>query len=202
MTPDKDFFLKMPNRLVDFGPPLPYDDICKAYTVPRLSYWEHADERTYEIIVLQTKSLPRSRVEGILYSVTDEELKFLDKRRQNGVEFDRKLLPVTVPFSDNYGDMIQVNAWIYLAKKEIWTGRIEYGTSKIPREKTFFQPAPIPDATSYLHNRRAFFRPKYPSRVGNPPKAVVDKVRSLNELTVKQLEKPPTWYQKFMRNDE
>jgi hypothetical protein len=155
------------NKVFDPGTFLGYPLLCSAYTVEKMVMWMHTTEKVFETITFRGPGMPRKRIEGHLYRLTDEELKKLDDNRRNGVDFIRKSVPVYVPFKDADGNMKRVNAWMYLGEKSKWLPEIENnqgctiirGLQRIPEKSNFALANSYVDADRVLHNRYSLYPP-------------------------------------------
>lgn len=171
--------LQFPAQLVlDFGAPLPYLEVCNAYTKEKFSLYTHTTERFFETIALKAPTLPTARLEGRLYYITDEdEIIKLDNIRGNGVSCDRKTLPILVPYQNQNGDLVEIKAHVYIGRREFWEQRINYGMQcrrageKIVRGGSYDLVDRVPDYNKLLHNRMSFIAPDpvpYPVRDLSP----------------------------------
>lgn len=159
MTHNLPFLFGSDNRLVDFGPPLGFPLLCSAYTVEKLSLWHHTTEEVFESIPLRASGMPRARIEGNLYRVTDEEMKTLDRKRPIGVEWERKRIPVYVPFQNEEGGMTQIHAWAYFGENDAWLERIAFATTFYGEASEYKLADKHNDPNPLLHGRYAFFPP-------------------------------------------
>ena len=152
------------NRVVDFGPRLAFPFLCSAYTVEKLSLWHRTTDSVFETVALRASGMPRARVEGNLYRLTDDELKQLDTKRQVGVSFDRKRVLVYVPIVDHKGEMRTIYAYIYLGINDAWLDQI-YPHRTILKsqyqlpDRTFSIATRYPDKDRLLNNRFSFLPP-------------------------------------------
>jgi len=152
------------NRVVDFGPRLAFPFLCSAYTVEKLSLWHRTTDSVFETVALRASGMPRARVEGNLYRLTDDELKQLDTKRQVGVSFDRKRVLVYVPIVDHKGEMRTIYAYIYLGINGAWLSQIYPHQTilksqyKLP-DNTFSLATRYPDKNRLLNNRFSFLPP-------------------------------------------
>jgi len=152
------------NRVLDYGPRLAFPFLCSAYTVEKLSLWHRTTDEVFESVALRAPSMPRARIEGNLYRLTDDELKQLDTKRQVGVSFDRKRVLVYVPIMDYKGEMRTIYAYIYMGINNAWLDRIYpdqtclKSSYKIP-DATFSLATQYPDASRLLNNRFSFLPP-------------------------------------------
>lgn len=153
---DPDQLSYIPNKLVDFGPPLSYPELCTAYSVQRLSLWTRTTEQTLEIIPLVAPKLSHARSEGMLYSVTDEELISLDEQRHIGVHFERKRVAVLVPTLDHNGKLITVYAQMYVGKTDYWYEKIEYAQTVLRGEGEYQIFDKVLSENPVLHQRYKF----------------------------------------------
>ena len=154
------------NKLVDFGPPLDYRELCPAFSIERFSLWEYQDKKEFEIVLVRAAELPTARLEGRLYTLSDRELLSLDKKRGVGYTCDRKRIPVLVPAANEYGQCATVYTSAYIGRNTHWVERIKYSAQqRIPQNRTFRQYDPLPHEDPFLHNRVAFLtqleEPKY-----------------------------------------
>lgn len=177
--------LQSPGKVLDFGPPLGYPQICAAYTVEKLSLWQHMDGDHFEMVAVRAAFLAKARAEGHLYNLTNEQLIQLDKIRGHGVHCERKLLPIYVPLRTDRGEMTKAMAWVYIGYKSHWVDKIEYGANF---DKPTFKPLPrVPDQDKYLHNRVCFLPPVYQFNEGPITEAMRIKVRKKNKETSRNL---------------
>lgn len=179
------------NRVLDFGPPLTYTEICEAYTVERLSLWQSIGD-DLRMVVLRGRHLPRARLEGKLYSLTWNQLKELDSKMGHGVICHRTTMPVYV-FTEECG-LQRIWAEIYIGNADHWKPLIEFGSqAKTP---TFTQLPIRSHHMQLLNNRHAFLNPPRITVVGNPPDSVRQKViRDNRRLRIR------LWWRRFL-NDE
>lgn len=174
-------------KLLDFGAPLAYPTLCPAYTVEKLSMWEHTTEDKFEIVVVRAAYMAKARLEGTLYHLTNDELLILDNHRGNGVNCDRKLLPIYIPLVNEKEDMTRVMAWVYIGRKDHWIDRIDYGAN-VPSIPTFKQSERVPDCNPLLHNRFCFLPTPYDyGRVGTMTEKMRKHVAKRNRSEIRRL---------------
>lgn len=165
-TPDMYRLEQAPQHLVfECGPVLynvPY--ICSAFTVERMSLWRkaHENDAPAQAVPLRMDGAPRARIRGTLYVMSTEMILKLDKRRENGVSFERTQVPIVLPVFNKLQEpkKLPKPVWMYKAIKESWVERIEYDqgvrgwTDKRahPAEKTFELAGVYPDNHKFLHN--------------------------------------------------
>lgn len=167
-----------PNKLLDFGPPLPYPQLCRAYTVEKLTMWQRITEEEFEVVVLRGGSMPSSRLEGFLYVLTDEAMNSLDKYRGVGVNCERKKMPIYVPILDESGQMAQVLAEVYVSKKTYW--------NKYDLEFKLVQK--VPDNSQTLHDRQALLPQRHqPQPVREINERVLERVKQRNDAVAQQI---------------
>lgn len=143
--------------MVDFGPPMVFPEICRAYTVEKMSLWQHCTDSLLEMVPLRGPNLPRGRMEGTLYNLTDEELHQLDSRRGVGVQCERKRMPVYVPSDEG---LSVVFAEIYIGRKDYWLERVDYQQTVLRNgDRSLNLANRISDSNSLLHNRFCFLPP-------------------------------------------
>lgn len=104
------------NRVFHCGLALPYVEMCPGYTVTKLSVWQHLEDDQFQILLLQEKGMPTARVEGLIYSVSHEELKELDNKLGNGVQCSRKRLPV---WAEVKGALHRTYAYVYIQNRDV-----------------------------------------------------------------------------------
>lgn len=110
-----------PNRmLLDFGPPLNYPVVSKAFTVEKLTLWQYNDEKILTFILLRANYMTRARVEGTVYSLGDDHIARLDKRMGVGVKCDRKIMPIYLQSAG----MARITAYVYLGRNAYWSQRL------------------------------------------------------------------------------
>jgi len=151
--------LQVPNKVLDFGPPMSYPVICAAYTVEKLSLWEHVTEHSFDMYAIRASHMPKARAEGVLYNLSDDEVIKLDKRREVGVNSDRKFLTVFVHLN---GQMTKTQAWVYISRKTILEEHFQYSTimdQVLPASPGIRQPQRVIDPNPLLHNRFCFCPP-------------------------------------------
>lgn len=76
-----------------------------AFTVARFSMWNKLQGRETFPIAFRMKELPKAVVAGQLFRIPVETLNDLDYHRDNGVSFNRKILPIAIPYDQ------QVTVW-------------------------------------------------------------------------------------------
>lgn len=96
---------------------------------------------------------PRARIQGELYAIDTQQLIALDKHYQNTLEFQRKRVPLVIPYKKLYripgsamqqqiaeqmggrfkdevvtseNDVATVKAWMYIGKSEYWTDQSDH----------------------------------------------------------------------------
>lgn len=185
------------NKLLDFGPPLKYTELCSAYTVEKMSLWQYLDENSLEVIPVKASRLPSARLEGKLYSLNDKELFLLDKRRGVGVHSERKFVHVYVPIRDQWGNMHQIYAWAYIGLKDYWVPKIEYDQNfgcVSDRHSRYLNPVrqyPHPDP---LLNRRASFSPDHSNgHIGHVSDEMRNYVGIKNRMEIVRIKKSQSW---------
>jgi hypothetical protein len=192
--------LNFGNKLVDFGPPLAYPLICSAYTVEKLTLWHRTTDDLFETIAIKAPHMPRARIEGHLYRLTDEEFKKLDIRRQLGVQYERKRLPVYVPFLDENGNLQRIYAEVYLGLKQNWVPKIEFDAQFKENKQEFKLADKYPDAHRVLHNRYCTLPPLQEATTTRFTPDVIRHVRRKNNAAVRW-GKFRRWMSNFV-NDE
>lgn len=126
-TPDLFLLEQAERQLVFECGPLRYDApyLSTAYTVEKMTLMKQHDRVA---VPFRASGFPRARVQGTLYLMTAEQIVALDKKRQNGVIFDRKPTFVVTPILDQYGEPARLPrpAWMYKARIEYWEPEIEW----------------------------------------------------------------------------
>lgn len=121
-TPDM-FLLEQQERhlVFDYGRTL-FDvpKVCPALTVEKMTLWRRRAVQGPKAVALKICNIPKARIGGTLYLMSTEEIVELDKERQNGLHFDRKQVPVQLPYQDETGSMTVRPAWAYIGKPEHW----------------------------------------------------------------------------------
>lgn len=197
MTDIADRLRLYPNRLLDFGPPLEYPVLSKAFTVEKLTLWQFCDDKVLSFVLLRAHRMTRARVEGTMYSLTDEQVYELDNVMENGVKCDRVRIPVYVPVLDKEGNMDRLDAYAYIGRNSYWLDRIEYGAN-VPKQPTFtlvkremhsqrilngrfvFLPDPVNN-----HTER-FVRPEIVQHISNRNAETVSRLNQLREEAEKE----------------
>jgi hypothetical protein len=118
----------------------------------------------FETVAIRASGMPRARVEGNLYRLTDDELKQLDTKRQVGVSFDRKRVLVYVPIMDHKGEMRTIYAYIYMGINDAWLSQIYphrtiLKSEYIRPDDAFSLATRYPDKDRLLNNRFSFLPP-------------------------------------------
>lgn len=176
------------NRVVDFGPPMVYPVISRVYTVEKMSLWRYTAEDRLELIPLRAPEMPRGRLEGTMYCLTDEEVNDLDKRRCVGVNYDRKRIPVYLPMQAPNGERASIPAYAYIGRKEYWVDRINYGTNVLRNDdRTFSLIDRLPDADKLLNNRFCFLPPPVRVLPSVSNAAVIQSCRTKNQKEITRL---------------
>jgi hypothetical protein len=147
--------------VLDFGPPLPYDRVCTAYTKEKFSLWTQTTDYVFDIVALRGPQLPKARLEGTLYYLTEPDIISLDLRRGNGVSCDRKYLPILTQYRNEFGDLLEAKAWIYIGRREHWLQKIEFDNQSnrignITNGTEFNLVPKVFDEDRILHNRQSF----------------------------------------------
>lgn len=206
------------NKVLDFGPLLAANVVCPAWTVEKLSLWEHTTMDKFEMVAVRASYMAKARAQGVLYNMTDEQVYQLDRERGHGVHCDRRLLPIMVmiqepnpmnPLLPDLERFVQTMAYVYIGKSERWVHEIQSDTSgyraidgvKVPFPITYKQPDRYPNAHPQLNGSYCFLPP--PSdygRVYTVDPRVLKKLKRKNRETGRNL-----WYARvrnFLRGDD
>lgn len=182
------------NRVLDFGPPLPYQEIGPCWTVERISLWEHTTEDKFQMVAVQAAYLQKARAAGTLYSMTDAEVFLLDRVKGAGIECERKLMPVFIRpgfvmgtrAADGHEGTINVQlmAWVYIHNKTRWVDTTPNQDPCINAALgSFKEPARIAHPNPLLNGSYNFFLPPPydQGRVGTMHPKVLRNVRRRNK---------------------
>jgi len=91
------------------------------FTTQKLPLWvANRGKKSFPIAVEYPHSGPRSSIAGELYLIPTNIIPTLDTYRQNGVNFDRKLVSVNLLNGDN------IRAFMYRGNKDHWIPQIEW----------------------------------------------------------------------------
>lgn len=114
----------------DAGPPMRDSQvICSAWTVERMTLL-HAYKG---VLPIRLGQMPRARIGGTLYAMSGDEIEKLDKKRQNGVYFQRETVEVLFetkapnPVCEYLPSFVRTTNRVP-GKVMMWTGRPEYWT--------------------------------------------------------------------------
>lgn len=184
--------------VLDFGPRLPYKEVCNAYTVPKMAMWLHTTDNIFETVQLRSAYMHKARLEGNLYFLADEEdIIQLDNQRQVGVCCDRKKIPILLPYRTASDKLIQTYAWVYVGRPDYWEDRIERsGTAHAllggGRIGDNFQLASlVPDQDRLLNNRFCFDPPPYYTHPeGNVSPATAKYIGEKNRAEIERIMQP------------
>jgi len=92
-----------------------------AFTSQKIPLWvANRGKKSFPIAVEYPHLGPRSSVAGELYLIPTQVIPNLDNYRQNGVNFDRKLVSLNLLDGDS------IRAFMYKGKKEQWIPQIEW----------------------------------------------------------------------------
>lgn len=198
------------NKVLDFGPPLAAREICPAWTVERLSLWEHTTLDKFEMVAVRASYMAKARAQGTLYNMTDEEVYQLDRERGHGVHCDRKLLPIMVmvkgPNPTNamlpaVETFVRAMAYVYIGRNEHWVYTIREGSRKAAEPEMFKAPDRYPHPNPLINGSFCFLPP--PSdygRVYTADPRVLRKVKRKNHQFGRNL-----WFTKmrwFLTHDD
>jgi hypothetical protein len=86
------------------------------YTVEKMALWKGAGFA----VPIRMEGASHTRVTGTLHRVSGEELLALDKRKQNGVWFNREKIPVLHKVQGT------IWAWFYVGNNAYWEERIRF----------------------------------------------------------------------------
>lgn len=94
--------------------------LSSAYSVERMSLLIRKEDSM--AIAIRLPQVPRSRVYGVLYALTTEQLIKLDTKTQNGVMFERKRVAVYVHSVDDPRELEELPrpAFCYVGMSENW----------------------------------------------------------------------------------
>ena len=201
------------NKVLDFGPPLPAPAVCTAWTVERLSLWEHTTTDKFEMVAVRAAYLDKARVRGTLYNMSDEQVYALDRERGEGVYCDRKLLPIMVsvtepnPINAMLPCVQKFNrtlAYVYVGRKEHWVFAIE--NAPLRKEPELFRLAQRhPDNNPLLNNNFCFLPPPVDyGRVYTGNARVLRKAGNANKVLSRKMFwlNVPKRVKNFLRDDE
>lgn len=162
--------LNTPNLMLDFGPPLAYENICAGYTVEKLSLWEYTEKDRFLMIPVKAPEMPKAKAEGTIYRLSDEELLALDKKRGVGYYYERKRTLVMTPFNLEGGALIRVYAWVYFGKRDYWAPQIKHDNAYFRNGgRQFKMTQQIHDNDRDLANRFCFLPPPPPIQLARVP---------------------------------
>lgn len=116
--------------------PLGYVDLLPAplfpaFSSPKFSMWGDREQENVPIAVdfgyaSRRLVVPRLRIKGGLYEISEDDLKALDEFRGNGVYFKRKDIQVVLPIPNDCNDPVEIRAFIYIASGKEWASRIQW----------------------------------------------------------------------------
>lgn len=139
--------------IIEFGPPLSYQEICVGYTVEKMTLCQYISDGYLQMVLLRGSELTRARVEGTLYRLSDEEIVELDRRRGVGVQCERKQIAVYLPYFMNGRDMMmQVVTYAYIGYNAYWMDR----AGNYLRDRAMHLAPRRPDNERFLNNRYCF----------------------------------------------
>ena len=186
--------LEFPAHLVlDFGLPLAYQSLGKAYTHEKLSLWAQQTNDDFLPVVIRTDQMHRARVEGTLYYISDpKDIQKLDRMYQVGYACDRTLVRILIPYQDEYGNLLQAKANIYLARYEYYEGRIAYDQVLHKAHKYSGREYRLSETAAHenrlLNNRFSLFPDPYPTTPERPVNpAVAEHVAWKNRIETERL---------------
>lgn len=185
------------NKVLDFGPPLAVPVICTAWTVERLSLWEHTTEDKFEMVAVRASYMDKARARGTLYNMTDEQVYSLDKERGVGVHCDRKLLPILVKITEPnpinamlpcVDKFTKTFAYVYIGYKDHWIFAIENAPSRVKDPEKFQLATRHPDNNPLLNNNFCFLPPPVDyGRVYTGNSRVLKKAGNANKVLAREM---------------
>ncbi len=143
-------------RLFDYGADCSkiWDEVYPGITLEHMGMWNRVTEKGTPPLVLNRKGLtmqvedsngdqqhiaicPRGRILGSIYSVPVEDIVELDKRRENGVLFCRKKVPIITPqylpsedphtdIFNREGTPVIENVYMYVGIKAVWGEQVRW----------------------------------------------------------------------------
>lgn len=134
--------------------------ITNAFTKGRLAMWQDTREQHTPPVVMEpwedwVKDIPRAKIVGGLYSLTIEDLLFLDKYKENGVKFNRKRVDINVPDFSTGRHPIKTTAWMYFGNAQHWGSLISWDHFFYRGKGNFISPSVQQDSRRWV---QGYFR--------------------------------------------
>jgi len=154
-----------------------------AFTVEKMALWVTDGQA----IPIRMAGATRVRVSGTLYRLDRDQLMALDKRKQNGVWFQRERIRAW------YKPETEVFVWFYVGCNEYWEERLRWNLG-FREDKRLYKPAPRFLDNDPLFNRAARYSSERiedhdpPLRKPQPPIKIIEVAcKTKNEAEIKRL---------------
>jgi hypothetical protein len=144
-----------------------------AFTVEKMSLWDHKGGLVPVRISNKDIMVPRGRIKGTIHDVPTETLIQLDAERKNNVQFIRKRVHLTIPIlthrtRDRNGVPIsfpdwrphQTEAWMYIGVRDYWEPKITW-------DQTFHRNNPQFSLVPIVKDNRSWLNTYYDYHNGN-----------------------------------